>query len=311
MLYTVAKLHYESDLPQVQIARQLGLSTATISRLLQRARAEGIVRIEVRDPVAPDALGARLAQRLDLRRVAVVDAPAIAALALLANPLAAILKAEGLGPGSVLAFGWGRTIRAVIEAGLPPLPGVVVVPATGGMQQQAPHFQINEFVRIAAEQMQGTPHFVHAPYLPAADARSSFLADPAIRDTVALWDRIDVAVVGIGLPHMLNPPEASVATESEQSLRSAQGDVIRHYFDSAGRIIHWEGEDRMIAVAPDQLRRARLSIGIAADEAKAGSIIGAARAGMVNAVVTDVHTAEAMLDLLDGQSAGIEFASKA
>ena len=111
-------------------------------------------------------------------------------------------------------------------------------------------------------------------------------------------------MVGIGLPHMLNPPEASVATASEQSLLTSQGDVIRHYFDSAGRIIHWEGEDRMIAVSPDQLRRARLSIGVAADEAKAGSIIGAARARMVNAVVTDVRTAEVMLDLLDGQSAG-------
>ena len=49
MLHTVAKLHYVSELSQVQIAKQLGLSTATISRLLQRARAEGIVRIEVRE----------------------------------------------------------------------------------------------------------------------------------------------------------------------------------------------------------------------------------------------------------------------
>ena len=40
MLHTVAKLHYESDMSQVQIAKQLGLSTATISRLLQKARAE-------------------------------------------------------------------------------------------------------------------------------------------------------------------------------------------------------------------------------------------------------------------------------
>lgn len=304
MLYTVAKLHYEAELPQVQIARQLGLSTATISRLLQRARAEGIVRIEVRDPVAPGALGDRLAEALGLARVAVVDAPASGSLALLANPLGALLKAAGLGPGKVLAIGWGRAVRAVIEAGLPPLPGVVVVPATGGMQQQAPHFQINEFVRIAAEQMQGTPHFIHAPYLPSPETRPSFLADPAISSSVALWDRIDVAVVGVGLPHILNPPEASVATESEQSLVTAQGDVIRHYFDSAGSVIHWDGEERMIAVSPEQLRRARLSIGVAADEAKAGSIIGATRAGLINALVTDARTAEAMLDLIESAAAG-------
>lgn len=296
MLHTVAKLHYEADLPQVQIARQLGLSTATISRLLQRARAEGIVRIEVRDLVAPDTLGARLAERLGLRRVSVVDTPAGSTAVTLAAPLSAMLRSESLGPGSVLALGWGRTIRAVLEAGLPPMPGVEVVPATGGMQQEAPHFQINEFVRLAAAQTGGTPNFIHAPYLPAAAARDSFLADPAIRHAVDLWDRIDVAVVGVGLPHALNPPEASVATPPEQRLVNAAGDVIRHYFNAEGHLIDWEGEARMIAVSAAQLRAAQLCVGVALGETKAMSIVAAAKAGLINALVTDVQTAEAILD---------------
>lgn len=296
MLHTVAKLHYEADLPQVQIAKQLGLSTATISRLLQRARAEGIVRIEVRDLVAPDVLGERLAEVLKLRRVSVVDTPAGSTPVTLAAPLATMLKVEGLRSGEVLALGWGRAVRAVLEAGLPPLPGVLVVPATGGMQQEAPHFQINEFVRIAAGQTGGTPHFIHAPYLPAAAARDSFLADPAIRHAVDLWDRIAVAVVGVGLPHALNPPEASVATPPEQRLVDAAGDVIRHYFDADGRMIDWEGEARMIAVSPEQLRAARLCVGVAVGENKALSIRAAARAGLISALVTDVQTAEAILD---------------
>ena len=86
------------------------------------------------------------------------------------------------------------------KPGLPPIPGVLVVPATGGMQQHAPHFQVNEFVRLAAEQAwRATAHFVHAPYLPSSASRDAFLADPVIADSVALWDRIDVAVVGVGL----------------------------------------------------------------------------------------------------------------
>ena len=302
MLYTVAKLHYVADLPQVQIARQLGLSTATISRLLQRARAEGIVRIEVRDPVAPEGLGARLAERLGLRQVAVVDTPAGGALTLLANPLAQLLRGAGLGAGAVLGIGWGRTIRAVLEAGLPPMPGIEVVPATGGMQQPAPHFQISEFVRVAAEQLQGRPHFLHAPYLASAEARPIFLSDPTIRDTVALWGRLDALVVGVGLPHALHPPEASVATAAERALVTSQGDVLRHYFDAAGQLIPWDGEDRLIALSVAQLRRIPLTVALAADEAKAVSLLGAVRSGMVNAIVTDVRTAEAILALLDGDS---------
>lgn len=292
----VAKLHYESDLPQVQIARQLGVSTATISRLLQRARAEGIVRIEVRDLVVPDALGAQLERVLDLRRVAVIESPAGGGGMALAGPLGTMLKTANMAPGAVLALGWGRSIGGVLEAGLPPMPGVLVVPATGGMSQHQAHFQINEFARVAAEQIGGTAFFLHAPVLPSAAARDSFLADPAISQAVALWDRIDVAVVGVGLPHALTPADASVATPDEQRLVDAAGDVVRHYFDVQGKPIDWEGAGRLIAVSPGQLRRARLCIGVASGEAKAESIIGAARARLINALVTDAATAQAILD---------------
>ena len=294
MLHMVAKLHYLSDMSQVQIAKQLGLSTATISRLLQRARTEGIVRIEVRDLIAPDALGLMLAERLGLRQVSIVEAP-IGALGALAAPLSTLLLAENLQPGAVLALGWGRAVKNVLEVGLPPLPGVLIVPMTGGMQQHAPHLQINEFVRIAAEQTGGIPHFIHAPYLPSAAARPIFLADAAISQAVALWDRIDVAIVGIGLAPGLGPRDIGLDSPTDSALVSAVGEVIRHYVDAEGRSLPWTREDRMITVSPAQCRSAKLTIGVASGEKKAGSIIAAARAGMISALVTDVRTAEAIL----------------
>jgi DNA-binding transcriptional regulator LsrR (DeoR family) len=288
-------MHYEAELSQVEIARRLGVSTATISRLLQRARAEGIVRIEIPDLVVPDALGKSLVARLRLRHAAVVEVPSSEALAALAAPVGELLLEAGLRAGSVVAVGWGRAIRAVVEAGLPSIPGIITVPATGGMQQQAPHFQINEFVRRAAEQMRGAPAFVHAPYLPAPAVRDVLLSDPTIAESVKLWDRLDAAIVGIGLPHAMNAPEASAATPGEQALADAAGDVIRHYFDAEGRLIDWEGEERMMAASVAQLRRTPLVIGVASDVQKAAAIIGACRAGLVNTLVTDARTAEAVL----------------
>ena len=280
---------------QVDIAKHLGVSTATISRMLQRARREGIVRIEIPDLVAVDELGHALVRALGLKAAAVVETSSASALATLAGPVGEILGRAGLRSGSVLAIGWGRAIRGILDAGLPPVPGVLVVPATGGMQQQQPHFQVNEFVRLAAEQLGGTPHFIHAPYLPSAATRDAFLADPSITESVALWDRIDVGLVGIGLPHARNSPEASAATLDEQALFSAVGDVIRHYVDAEGRLVDWDGEGRMIAASPDQLRRAPLVIGAAIGVEKTDAILGAVRAGFVSALVTDVRTADALL----------------
>ncbi|MFO1142073.1 MAG: sugar-binding domain-containing protein [Amaricoccus sp.] len=293
LLHSVARMHYAAEMSQVDIAKRLGISTATVSRMLQRARAEGIVRIEIADLVAADELGAALRDQLGLAAAAVVEAPA-GTLAALAGPVGELLVGAGLAPGSVLAVGWGRAIRAILDAGLPRIAGVLTVPATGGMQQHLPQFQVNEFVRIAAEQLGGTPRFVHAPYLPSAASREALLADPAIAEGVALWDRIDVAVVGVGL-HARPDRDATASAPGTSELAGATGDVVRHYFDAAGHLVDWEGEARMIAASVAQLRRARLVIAAAAGIEKSDAILGAIRAGLVNALVTDVRTAGELL----------------
>jgi DNA-binding transcriptional regulator LsrR (DeoR family) len=296
----VARLHYESDLSQIEIARRLGLSTATISRLLRRAREEGIVRIEIRDFAAPEEITRELIEALGLKQAAVVDTVEVGLLGSLAQPVGTLLKTAGLKDGSVLAIGWGRAVREVIRAGLPRIPGVITVPATGGMQQSAPHFQINEFVRLAAEQLGGVPKFIFAPYLPSPEYRDAIVNDPTVRDQIALWDRIDVALVGVGLPHTVDPIHAGTVTSSERALAHVAGDVIRHYFDEAGSIVPWEGDKSLIAVSPAQLQAVPLVIGVAVSPEKARAIIGAVRARLINAVVTDVATAQAILGVLQG-----------
>ncbi|MFS8113092.1 sugar-binding domain-containing protein [Rhizobium jaguaris] len=294
----VAKLHYESDMSQVDIAKKLGLSTATVSRLLQKARSAGIVRIEVIDLSPSEDLSAALVDGLKLRTAAVIDTPSSNVLAALAPPVGSMLQQAGLRSGSTLGIGWGRAVREVTLAGLPRLPGIVTTALNGGMQQAAPHFQINEFVRLAAEQMGGIPHFLHAPYISSSELRDAFLADPTVQQVTSLWDKLDAAIVGVGLTHAANPSEATAALPGEKALSHAAGDVLRHYVTEAGEILHWDGEERMIAASPQQLRQVPLCIAVAATPAKAAGIIGAARSGMINALVTDANTAQAILDRL-------------
>jgi DNA-binding transcriptional regulator LsrR (DeoR family) len=294
----VAKLHYQSDMSQVDIAKKLGLSTATVSRLLHKARAAGIVRIEVIDLSPSEDLTAALIDGLKLRTAAVVDTPSSNVLSALAAPVGSILQQAGLHSGSTLGIGWGRAVREVTLAGLPRLPGIVTIALNGGMQQAAPHFQINEFVRRAAEQMGGIPHFLHAPYISSSELRDAFLADPTVQQVTSLWDKLDAAIVGVGLRHSANPSETTGALPGEKALSHAAGDVLRHYVTEDGDILHWDGEERMIAATPQQLRQIPLTIAVAATPAKAPGIIGAVRSGMINALVTDANTAQAILDRL-------------
>jgi len=298
LLHMVAKMHYQSDMSQVEIAKKLGLSTATVSRLLQKARTAGIVRIEVIDLSPSEDLTAALMDALKLQTAAVIDAPPGNVLSALAPAVGALLKQAGLRSGSTLGIGWGRAVRQVTLAGLPPLPGVTTVALNGGMQQAAAHFQTNEFVRQAAEQLGGSPHFLHAPYISSSELRDAFLADPTVQQVTSLWNKLDAAIVGVGLRHSANPSEATGALPGEKALSQAAGDVLRHYVTESGEILHWDGEERMIAATPQQLRKVPLTIAVAATPAKAPGIIGAARSGMINALVTDVNTAQAILDRL-------------
>ncbi len=202
LLHTVARLHYEQDMSQRDIAKQMELSTATVSRLIRRARDEGIVRIEISEFIEPDSLAEQLAASLNLKQVAIAPtAPEPGAMAALAEPVARLLRNAPLGPGSVLGLGWGRTVWEVLQVGLPTFPGTTTVPLSGGIPEAARHFQIGEFARLAASQIGGNPRFVHAPYLLSDEARHALIKDPAISGSVNLWDRIDVAMVGIGRPH--------------------------------------------------------------------------------------------------------------
>ena len=126
------------------------------------------------------------------------------------------------------------------------------------------------------------------------------MRDATTAEHLALWDRIDAAIVGIGVPHAIDSTHGRLqVTKSEQALVHAVGDVIRHYFDARGNLIPWEGENRLIAVSPVQFRAIPLVIGVAASPAKATAIRAAVRAKLVNALVTDVTTARAILDLPD------------
>lgn len=285
LMHTAARLHYLDGLSQLEVSRRMEVSTATVSRLLGLARDEGIVRIQVVDLDDADVLGEKLAAALALKAVRVIDGARAAALS---TEVGALLLGAGLAPGAVLTIGWGRTVQSVIAAGLPRVPGLVVVPATGGMNETASHFQINEFVRKAAAQLGAEARFLHAPSIVSAELRAVLTRDPDTAPILAAWGRADAAIVGIGLPHPGTEAEAAV------------GDVVRHYVDASGRDITWPGQADLMAISRAELQRIPLSIGLAMGRDKAAAIIGAARSGMINTLVTDTRAATAMLELLDG-----------
>lgn len=73
LLVKVAKLYYENDYSQEMIAKKLGLSRPYISKLLNESKSNGIVKVQVIDPLSIETpLEKNLREHFGLEKVRIV-----------------------------------------------------------------------------------------------------------------------------------------------------------------------------------------------------------------------------------------------
>jgi DNA-binding transcriptional regulator LsrR (DeoR family) len=295
-----ARLHYLRGLTKSEIADRLGVSRFKVARLLEQAREEGIVRVEIAEPVAlDDELGDALERRfgLDLAVVARGDDPEGPPRA------AAAWLPELLGPDGVLGVAWGATLERVADA-LPPGGGPprAVVQMCGAVAGVNPGAGPAELAWRFAERLGGRPFPLPAPALTSRrQAREDLLTNPAVGPTVAMWERITLAVLGVG--SLEEPGRSSLVasgaipprTVAALRRRGAVGDLLVHVFDAEGRMVGAELAARAVAVPVERLAAVPRVLAVAGGAGKARAIAGALRTGLLDALVTDEAGARAAL----------------
>lgn len=298
LMHAAASLYYNHDVTQAEVAQRLGVSRPTVSRLLTEARRQGIVRIEVVEPL--DVEGSRLAERtataLGLSGVYLsAFNPTTFIGAALAPALSTALREVGVSAGDVLLVSSGRTVYEAAQAELPQLPGVTVVPTIGGQDEPEPWYQTNEIIRQVALRTGGTPKFLNAPALPGPDLYDVLIHDPSTRRIIELWRNAQCAVLGVGAPPLLRESLPRFIQPDPAALRDAVGDVCSRFYDKDGTPVAFPGIERMLATPLDVLKNITASIAVAVGQAKVGGIIAGAKAGYFNHLVTDPATAAGVL----------------
>ena len=70
----VARLYYQLDYSQQEIAKKLDVSRPTVSRLLKQAKDTGIVEVKIHNPVeAGEVLTERLKEKFGLKEVIIAS----------------------------------------------------------------------------------------------------------------------------------------------------------------------------------------------------------------------------------------------
>lgn len=305
-----ARLYYEEGRTQAEVASELGVSRPTVSRLLQRARENGIVRISISDPFATDEA---LAQ--DLRRATglaeVIVLPGSTTTRRLTRRrlglAAALFLEEALHPGDLVGVGWGRTLYAVTQAlDYSPKEGLRAVPLLGGLTQIAPSFQVHEITRRIAEAFGGTWRPFYAPAIVEDPrAHASLMQSEDVQAVAREWLEMSLALVGIGNVAFVSEVEMLFAEYLDQRTKSrlreagAVGDICMRFYDENGNPVE-DGVRGVIGVELEVLRNRPRVVAVAGGEEKAEAILGAIRGGYVKTLITDEAAARGVLDLMGG-----------
>jgi DNA-binding transcriptional regulator LsrR (DeoR family) len=199
---TVARRYYLDGLSKSDIAAELSLSRFKVARLLDYARATGLIRIELayREEISLD-LSVRLSTAFGLRHCAVIESPEDDDTLLRTNlgRVGARLLTEITEAGDVVGLAWSRSLMAM-QRSLVRLAPCTVVQLTGALS--LPDFDESsiDLVRDVARISSGPALFFYAPMIvPDAATAQALRTQPDVARAVSRFPDLTKAMVGVGV----------------------------------------------------------------------------------------------------------------
>ncbi|MDR0436068.1 MAG: hypothetical protein LBH11_04815 [Propionibacteriaceae bacterium] len=299
-LERVARLYYEQDMNQADIAKTIGVSRPFVSRLLAEAKEAGIVEVRIHSTlqgVNPALEAMREAYGLT-DGLLIPEYPDDTALNS-ASARAALEVIERVGGGR-LGLGWGHVIGQMVSIldQFPPQHTLItdVTPLVGNRGVPIRHYHSNENARILAQQTMSLPHFLHIPALAETRHELELLTQTKMyQDVLAEWGRLDVALVNVGN----HPSTPDFATQARFGNLLTQmhvvGRLVAYYFNAAGKFA-WSDHDYVIQIPMELLRRCPVVIGLCSANVSPAALIGALNTGVLTHLVARESTVIAAME---------------
>ena len=306
LMTKIARAYYEHGQRQTQIAEELHVSQARVSRLLKAANQMGLVRTIVAMPPGvhtevEDALEARFG----LAEAVVVEADdADAPLRALGAAVAGYLENTLISDEVIGISSWSESLLAAVDALASLRPGVArtVVQLVGGHGHSEAQYQANRLLTRLADLTGATPVFLSAPgvLLSGADVQS-LLRAPSLSEATTAWGELTLALLGIGSVEPSPLALKSGNTLPPQTLamlkdRGAVGDICFRYFDAEGALVSSELNDTVVGISPEALKAVPRRVAVAGGPRKHAAIRAALAGGWINVLITDLATAQALLE---------------
>ena len=308
MMTKVSHLYHNRGMVQSEIARQLGLSQARVSRLLSAAEEANIVRTII---VPPPGLNSDLEQRLEsefgLLEVHVVDATGEdekERARTLGRALANVFEIMPIEDKDIGFTSWSNSMRAFVDVlNRPHAKAKHILEMLGGVGQPGEQHLATQATENLANLTDAKPMFLRVPgVVPSTAVKNAILeSDMFARSTLDGLNHLDIALVGLGNCEIRSEgmAEGNFFTEEQFAMireRGAVGEINLRFIDKDGVPVASELDDLVIGVTLDQIKRSDRRIGVSGGEAKRDAALAAVRGGWINVFITDEETAEYLLE---------------
>jgi deoxyribonucleoside regulator len=306
-----ATLYYLDGLTQAEIASRLGVSRPTAGRLVARAKAKGLVSIEVVvPPDMRDDLHAEeereLEKRFGLTEAVVVGhgvdvgAPGRPAAYASVGRAAAALLMRRLAPTDVLGFTWGPEQVAVATELTPGVASCRAVVQLDGAITMAAYRTGTEFIlNRCADVLRANMIRLPAPLYADPSTVASMRSDSLISRTLEAGRHADVMLFGVGAVStsttLFEASFLDTGMIDELISLGAVGEIGGRFFDAQGAPVDTELQQRTVSVPLEDIRDCGKTILISSGAAKHHATLGALRGKLAGLLVCDIDCARWLL----------------
>jgi DNA-binding transcriptional regulator LsrR (DeoR family) len=306
-LLRAASMYYLQDMKMEAIAKHLGTSRSTVSRLVKRARETGIVEITLRSPEhrAP-GLARQIARAygIEVYVVPVSDLTSRESRLEQVALTTARLLGSWFDSEMVLGIAWGTTLAAIARAlSVKPTRGSSVVQLNGAANTRTSGVDYaGDLVgRFAAAFDASLYDFPVPAFFDYAETRDAMWRERSIRRVLEMQAQCDIALFSVGAlsgrvpSHVysagyLEPDD--IATLNDEGV---VGDVCTVFLRADGTYRDIPLNDRASGPHPEELRRIPRRVCVAAGNNKVDALHAALRAGVVTHLVVDERTAHSFV----------------
>ena len=307
LIAKTASLYYIKNLNQKQISNVLHVSQATVSRLLDKAIKNKIVKVSVKSISGSFTnLEEEMCSKFNLTDC-VISKSSSKNNQLLHNYLgeAAAFHLETIinNKDIIGISSWSETLLNAINA-MHPLKNLIdikVVQTLGGIGDSSATEHAVHLLSRFTELINAEKFYLPISGIVSKNFNFSALNDKHIEIVLSLFNHISLALVGVGSIDVFSPlikKSGNILPKEEMNRlinKGAVGDIGLQFFDISGKKISISEKYKVIGMTLEQLKKANNVIVVAGGIHKVKAIIGALNTSVINTLITDPNTAKEII----------------